>query len=116
MALVAELGALRQRERQFILLFHDPHHRAVTDPASMGQFDLRHFDGVPAFGEILRRIYPRKGWAAECGPGTKQLILGYFIRFLHKKDLDLVWIGNWEMANVPRNYRIPDSPCPTSRP
>ncbi len=95
-ALVAELGALRARERQFILLFHDPHHRAVTDPASMGQFDLRHFDGVLAFGEILRRIYLEKGWARRVWTWHEAADTRIFHPLPSiKKDLDLVWIGNW---------------------
>jgi spore maturation protein CgeB len=94
--LIAELGRLRARHNNFRLLFHDSHHRAVTNPSSMAAFDLRHFDGVLAFGEILSEMYRQKGWARNAWtwhegadtrlfrpmPGTPQ-------------TLDLVWIGNW---------------------
>ena len=33
---------------RFQLLFHDTHHRSVTDPESMAAFDLSAYDGVLA--------------------------------------------------------------------
>jgi spore maturation protein CgeB len=55
-SLIAELSALRARDHRFILLLHDPHHRALTEPSSIERFDLRHFDGVLAFGQVIREI------------------------------------------------------------
>ena len=34
-ALVAAIGALRRRAADFTLLFHDTHHRAVSDPEAI---------------------------------------------------------------------------------
>src|SRR4051812_7514782 len=45
--LVARMGKHRARRgSKFKLLFHDTHHRAVTDPAAMAKYDLTHYDGV----------------------------------------------------------------------
>src|SRR5690606_32760082 len=60
--LVRRLGALR-RQADFRLLFHDTHHRAVTDRRAMEAFDLRDYDGVLAFGTVIRDLYLANGWA-----------------------------------------------------
>jgi spore maturation protein CgeB len=64
-ALVKKLGEARRRGGGFILFLHDTHHRAVTDPKAMARFDLRYYDGVLAFGRILRDLYIERGWAAR---------------------------------------------------
>ncbi len=61
-ALASALGRLRARGARFTLLFHDTHHRAVSDPDAMSAFDLDGFDGVLAFGEALAAVYRRWGW------------------------------------------------------
>src|SRR4051794_24793321 len=45
------------------LLFHDTHHRAVTQPEQMARYDLQHYDGVLAFGGVIRDLYLERGWA-----------------------------------------------------
>src|SRR4051812_40550264 len=57
LALVARIGAHRAHGGRYRLLFHDTHHRSVSAPAEMAQYDLRFFDGALCFGEIIRRIY-----------------------------------------------------------
>ena len=95
-ALIAELGRLRARRNNFRLLFHDSHHRAVTDPSSMAAFDLRHFDGVLAFGEILREMYRQKSWARKAWTWHEGADTRLFRPMPDiPKKLDLVWIGNW---------------------
>ncbi len=61
-ALVAAIGAVRARGGRFDLLFHDTHHRAVSDPDAIRAFDLSGYDGVLAFGETLSQVYRRWGW------------------------------------------------------
>ena len=39
-ALVAAVGRARARNGRFTLLFHDTHHRAVSDPEAIRAFDL----------------------------------------------------------------------------
>ncbi|MDB5641223.1 MAG: glycosyltransferase, partial [Hyphomicrobiales bacterium] len=61
-ALVAALGKLRRNGARFTLLFHDTHHRAVSDPEAIRTFDLDGYDGVLAFGERLSEVYRDWGW------------------------------------------------------
>ncbi len=44
------------------LLFHDTHHRGVSDPAALRALDLSGYDGVLAFGQSLAEVYRGKGW------------------------------------------------------
>jgi spore maturation protein CgeB len=69
--LVRRLGEARRRSAAFRLLFHDTHHRSVTAPREMARYDLRHYDGVLAYGELIRRIYLDRGWAARGGGRTR---------------------------------------------
>ena len=64
-ALVARLGALRRAGAPWLLLFHDTHHRAVSDPAAMQAFDLSGYDAVLAFGAALAAVYRRWGWESR---------------------------------------------------
>jgi spore maturation protein CgeB len=57
--LVTAIGRRRAQGGRFILLFHDTHHRAVTDPDALLQMDLSAFDGVLVFGAALADIYRR---------------------------------------------------------
>ena len=54
--LVARLGRLR-RGGAFRLLFHDTHHRSATQPEEMARYDLRDYDGVLAYNEVIRQLY-----------------------------------------------------------
>lgn len=62
-ALVDRIGRHRRRHSGYRLLFHDTHHRSVTAPHSMASYNLSNYDGVLAYGEIIRRIYLERGWA-----------------------------------------------------
>ncbi len=53
--LVARIGRHRKQSGRYALLFHDTHHRAATAPDQMSQYNLKNYDGVLAFGEVLRR-------------------------------------------------------------
>src|SRR5438105_3425132 len=55
--LVGRLGLHRARGGGYLLLFHDTHHRSVTARESMAGYDLRHYDGVLAFGRAVRDLY-----------------------------------------------------------
>ena len=63
--LVRRVGAHRHRARDYVLLFHDTHHRSITDPHAMAAYDLAHYDGVLAFGEVIGQRYVQHGWAAR---------------------------------------------------
>jgi hypothetical protein len=70
-ALVAQVGRLRAQGGRFTLLFHDTHHRAVSEPEAMRAYDLSGYDGVLAFGETLSEVYRAGAGATASGPGTK---------------------------------------------
>ena len=44
--LVARIGRLRQSAGRFALLFHDTHHRGVSEAASIEQLPLQDYDAV----------------------------------------------------------------------
>jgi spore maturation protein CgeB len=94
--LVRRLGRLRHRRGRFRLLFHDTHHRSVTAPGEMAAFDLRHYDGVLAYGREIRDIYLERGWAREAWTWHEAADVRVF-RPLPRNGPgdDIVWIGNW---------------------
>jgi spore maturation protein CgeB len=108
--LIARVGEHRRRTRSFRLLFHDTHHRAVSDPAAIERLDLRDYDGVLAFGRILRQIYLERGWAqrAWCWHEAADVRVFKPINAC-PRDQDLVWIGNWgdqERSGALREFLI----------
>jgi spore maturation protein CgeB len=94
--LVAAIGARRARGAGFVLLFHDTHHRSVTAEADIARYDLRHYDGVLAFGDVVRDAYLRRGWARRAWTWHEAADTRHF-RPQPGVDPegDLVWIGNW---------------------
>lgn len=108
--LVCRIGEHRARVGGYRLLFHDTHHRAVTDPEAMASYDLREYDGVLAFGEVLRELYLERGWAARAWCWHEAADTRLF-RPSPGRDRagDLVWIGNWgdgERSAELREYLI----------
>jgi spore maturation protein CgeB len=94
--LVKRIGAHRARHGGYRLLFHDTHHRAATAQEEMERFDLSDYDGVLAYGEVIRRIYLEHGWAARAWTWHEAAD----VRVFHplpavEPEADLVWIGNW---------------------
>ncbi len=95
-ALVAALGRLRARGGRFRLLFHDTHHRRITAPAEMERFDLSAYDGVLAFGEVLRALYAADGWGARAWTWHEAADVRVFHPLAGVAPRrDLVWVGNW---------------------
>jgi spore maturation protein CgeB len=94
-ALVADIGRMR-REGRFTLLFHDTHHRAVSDPKAMSAFDLQHYDGVLAFGAALAEVYRRWGWGDRVFVWHEAADTTLFRPPVEEGERHgLVWIGNW---------------------
>ncbi|MCA1469044.1 glycosyltransferase [Bradyrhizobium sp. IC3195] len=94
--LIAQIGRRRMQGGSFTLLFHDTHHRAVSAPDELAQFDLDGFDGVLAFGEVLRQIYLKLGWADRVFTWHEaaDVALYHPLPQVERTD-DLVWVGNW---------------------
>ncbi|OGR16335.1 MAG: glycosyltransferase [Desulfobacterales bacterium GWB2_56_26] len=102
--LVNGLAELHDRWRrsaskhQFRLLFHDTHHRSVSDPAWLNRFRLDCFDGILVFGQVLSEVYRRHGWNDSVWTWHEAADTRRF----RPRELgqeypmgDLVWIGNW---------------------
>jgi spore maturation protein CgeB len=93
---VARIGRHRAVSGDYRLLFHDTHHRCATDPRSIAAYDLTSFDGVLAFGRIIRDLYLENGWAARAWTWHEAADTHLFRPFPHP-DLrrDVIWVGNW---------------------
>src|SRR5262249_19662286 len=61
--LVRRVGEHRARVRNYRLLFHDTRHRSISDANGMAAYDLSNYDGVLAFGGMIRDLYLSRGWA-----------------------------------------------------
>jgi spore maturation protein CgeB len=95
-ALVAAIGDLRKQGARFQLLFHDTHHRAVSDPDAIRAFDLSGYDAVLAFGETLAEVYRRWGWEGRVFVWHEAADLRHFHPPAEEGAREgLVWIGNW---------------------
>jgi spore maturation protein CgeB len=95
-ALVKRIGGHRARHGGYRLLFHDTHHRASTAPEEMSRFDLSAYDGVLAYGEVIRQIYLQRGWAARAWTWHEAADTRVFHPLpAIEPEADLVWIGNW---------------------
>jgi spore maturation protein CgeB len=107
--LVRRVGEARARGGSFVLLFHDTHHRSVSEPEAMAGYDLRHYDGVLAFGEVIRLRYLDSGWAARAWTWHEAADPRVFAPRPRPRTGDLVWIGNWgddERSAELRRYLI----------
>jgi spore maturation protein CgeB len=97
--LVRRIGGRRKKPgARFKALFHDTHHRAITDEAKMAEYDLSGYDGVLAFGAALRDVYLQKGWTQRAWVWHEAADPRVFFPQLpppNGKQGDLVWIGNW---------------------
>jgi spore maturation protein CgeB len=95
-------------EMGFKLLFHDTHHRASSSPEQIRNLGTNRFDGVIAFGDVLRKIYqegfglPRVWTLHEAADTT------VFRPMRDRaKEQDVVWVGNWgdnERSNEIREF------------
>lgn len=95
-ALVAAVGALRRRGGRFTLLFHDTHHRAVSEPEAMRRYDLSGYDGVLAFGATLAAVYRGWGWGDRVFVWHEAADIALFQPPVAETERrGAVWIGNW---------------------
>jgi spore maturation protein CgeB len=95
--LVTAIGRQRAQGGRFVLLFHDTHHRAVTDPDAMRRMDLSAYDGILAFGATLADVYRKAGWRDRCFIWHEAADTSLF-RPPEPENPDrqgVVWIGNW---------------------
>lgn len=103
--LVNGFGDLRNRLQKsanggldFTLLFHDTHHRSVSDPVWIKRFNLDAYDGILAFGEVLSRVYRAHGWSEYVWTWHEAADTRIFYPRQpgsHHPKGDLIWVGNW---------------------
>ena len=94
--LVAAIGVARRQGGRFTLLFHDTHHRAVSEPEAMRRYDLSAYDGVLAFGATLADVYRAWGWGDRVHIWHEAADTTWFHPPAVEGHRDgAVWIGNW---------------------
>lgn len=95
--LVALLGRLRRRSTSsFTLLFHDTHHRAVSEQDAISALPLEDYDAVLAFGATLSERYRKAGWGRDAYIWHEAADIRLFRPSPEIERIrDLVWIGNW---------------------
>jgi spore maturation protein CgeB len=94
--MVRRIGEHRATAGDYSLLFHDTHHRAITSPDAMEAYDLSNYDGVLAYGKVLRDIYLEREWTARAWTWHEAADIDVFYpRPRSEMEGDVVWIGNW---------------------
>ena len=94
--LVAAVGEYRRRARSFQLLFHDTHHRAASARDEIAGYDLRDYDGVLAFGKVLRDRYLEESWTQRAYVWHEAADTRLFKPLPDESACDdVIWIGNW---------------------
>jgi len=94
--LVARIGRHRATSRTYRLFFHDTHHRSLTDRGDVARYELQHYDGILAFGEVIRELYLAKAWAQHAWTWHEAADTRLFRPIVGlPREGDLLWIGNW---------------------
>jgi spore maturation protein CgeB len=93
---VRRIGAHHKANGDYRLLFHDTHHRSITEPEKMAAYDLAHYDGVLVFGKAIAEVYRSRNWAKRVWVWHEAADTRVFLPLREvQKEGDLVWIGNW---------------------
>jgi spore maturation protein CgeB len=93
-ALIHRIGQYRRLKENFVLLFHDTHHRLAGNHTL--PFSLQDYDGVLAYGQVLTEKYLGKGWSERAWTWHEAADVRVFHPLPNiSRTLDLVWIGNW---------------------
>ena len=93
--LVGRIGRERAAGGDFRLLFHDTHHRAVTAPEELERYDLSEYDGVLAFGSVIRDLYLERCRAQRAWTWHEAADVRLFRPLEARRERRLAWIGNW---------------------
>ena len=95
-AWVRRIGAHRRSRGDYRLLFHDTHHRSVTEPEKMAAYDLADYDGILVFGEAIAKVYRSRNWVQRIWVWHEAADTRVFMPLPDGQKVgDLVWIGNW---------------------
>jgi spore maturation protein CgeB len=77
------------------LVFHDTHHRPWSQPETIAEFHLGAYDGVLAFGEVLREVYRERFGVERAWTFHEAADVVRFRPLERPREQDVVWIGNW---------------------
>jgi spore maturation protein CgeB len=77
------------------LLFHDTHHRLISEPDALAALDLNAYDGVLAFGAVLADLYRDGGRFRRAFVWHEAADTRVFFPRSRPVEADLVWVGNW---------------------
>lgn len=107
--LVGAVGYVRRRRKDFVLLFHDTHHRPSSVPEQIARFNLQHYDGVLAYGDSLAEIYRSRFGQENVSTFHEAADTTVFFPREHEQRDDVVWVGNWgddERSREIREYVV----------
>jgi len=94
--LIERVGRHRRAGGRYALLFHDTHHRMITQFEESWIHSLSNYDGVLAFGESLRGKYVSRGFRKPVWVWHEAADLRVFQPMpAPTYEGDVVWIGNW---------------------
>jgi spore maturation protein CgeB len=94
--LIERIGRHRACAGTYSLLFHDTHHRAVSARRDIDRLALDAYDGILAFGEVIRELYLERGWARRVWTWHEAADVRLFRPIEgRRREGDLVWVGNW---------------------
>jgi spore maturation protein CgeB len=79
----------------FAALFHDTHHRAYTSPHQISVLEVHRFDGVLAFGEVIRHIYLEGFGAKRAWTFHEAADTAHFFPMPSDRSDEVNWVGNW---------------------
>ncbi|MDP9348840.1 MAG: glycosyltransferase [Gemmatimonadota bacterium] len=83
------------RDEGRALIFHDTHHRPWSQPEAIAEFRLSAYDGVLAFGDVLREVYRERFGVERAWTFHEAADVVRFRPLERDKEQDVVWIGNW---------------------
>ena len=113
--LIEKIGKYARLTRSFKLLFHDTHHRLVSEDRL--DFSLDDYDGVLAYGAVIADMYLRRSWTNRAWTWHEAADVRVFRPLPEIERVDnLVWIGNWgddERTNELRQFLL--TPAKTLR-
>ena len=107
--LVNAVADVRAEQGDFVALFHDTHHRAVTEPDALARFNLAGYDGVLAYGDVLAEVYRHTHGIPRVWTFHEAADTSLFRPMDREKAEDVVWVGNWgdeERTREIREYLI----------
>ncbi len=103
--LVGAVGHVRHKRGDFVLLFHDTHHRPASAPQETARFNLQHYDGVLAYGNALADIYRRDYGQRQVWTFHEAADTSVFYPVEAPETDDVLWIGNWGDEERTREIR-----------